>query len=62
MLEAVKFPARVADLDAGLPDVDRDALPHLRVGDGGSTRSGGVKWGAGGGRRIEPAFVKTPDV
>jgi hypothetical protein len=43
MLEAVKFPARVADLDAGLPDVDRDALPHLRVGGGeSSTRSGGV--------------------
>ena len=29
VLEAVKLPARVADLDAGLPDVDRDALPHL---------------------------------
>lgn len=29
VLEAVKFPARVADLDAGLPDVDGDALPHL---------------------------------
>lgn len=41
VLEAVKFPARVADLDTGLPDVDRDALPHLRRGGGGSTGSGG---------------------
>lgn len=28
MLEAVELPARVSDLDAGLADVDRDALPH----------------------------------
>lgn len=28
MLEAVKLPARVPDLDTGLADVDRDALPH----------------------------------
>jgi hypothetical protein len=28
VLEAVELPARVADLDAGLADVDRDALPH----------------------------------
>jgi hypothetical protein len=62
MLEAVKFPARVADLDAGLPDVDRDALPHLRVGGGGLDEIWGCEVGAGGGRRIEPAFVKTPDV
>ena len=30
MLEAVKFPARIADLDTGLTDVDRDALSHFR--------------------------------
>ena len=30
MLEAVKLPAGVADLDPGLPDVDRDALSQLR--------------------------------
>ncbi|RWW64095.1 hypothetical protein BHE74_00028688 [Ensete ventricosum] len=30
MLEAVKLPAGVADLNPGLPDVDRDALSHLR--------------------------------
>jgi hypothetical protein len=28
MLEAVQLPARVSDLDTGLADVDRDALPH----------------------------------
>ena len=28
MLEAVELPARVPDLDTGLADVDRDALPH----------------------------------
>ena len=28
MLEAVKLPARVSDLDTGLADVDRDAFPH----------------------------------
>ena len=28
MLEAVELPARVSDLDTGLADVDRDALPH----------------------------------
>lgn len=30
MLEAVKLPASVADLDTGLTDVDRNALPHFR--------------------------------
>jgi len=29
MLEAVELPARVADLAAGLPDVDGDALAHF---------------------------------
>jgi hypothetical protein len=29
VLEAVKFPARIADLDTGLTDVDRNALPHF---------------------------------
>jgi hypothetical protein len=28
VLEAVELPAGVADLDTGLADVDRDALPH----------------------------------
>lgn len=28
VLEAVELPARVPDLDTGLADVDRDALPH----------------------------------
>ena len=32
MLEAVQLPARVSDLDTGLADVDRDALPHGVVG------------------------------
>ena len=32
MLEAVKLPARVSNLDTGLADVDRDALPHGAVG------------------------------
>jgi hypothetical protein len=32
MLEAVELPARVSDLDTGLADVDRDALPHGVVG------------------------------
>lgn len=31
VLEAVKFPARIADLDTGLTDVDRNALPHFRI-------------------------------
>lgn len=30
VLEAVKFPARIADLNASLADVDRDALSHFR--------------------------------
>lgn len=30
MLEAIKFPARIADLNTGLADVDRDALSHFR--------------------------------
>ena len=30
MLEAVKLPTRVSDLDTSLTDVDRDALPHFR--------------------------------
>ena len=34
MLEAIELPARVPDLDTGLADVDRDALPH----GGGSER------------------------
>ena len=42
MLEAVQLPARVSDLDTGLADVDRDALPHGVVG--------GVGWGGGGGK------------
>lgn len=29
MLEAVELPARVADLDSGLANVDADALTHL---------------------------------
>ena len=32
MLEAVKLPARVSNLDTGLADVDRDALPHGAIG------------------------------
>jgi hypothetical protein len=28
MLEAIQLPAGIADLDAGLADVDRDALSH----------------------------------
>ena len=31
MLEAVKLPTRVSDLDTSLTDVDRDALPHFRL-------------------------------
>lgn len=30
MFEAVKFPASVSDLNTGLTDVNRDALPHGR--------------------------------
>ena len=30
MLEAVKFPASIADLNTGLADVDRNALSHCR--------------------------------
>ena len=29
MLEAVKFPASIADLNTGLTDVDRNALSHF---------------------------------
>lgn len=32
MFKTVKLPARIADLDSGLSDVNRDALPHLDVG------------------------------
>ena len=31
MLEAVKLPAGIADLDAGLPDVYAYDLPHLPI-------------------------------
>jgi hypothetical protein len=45
VLEAVELPARVADLDAGLPDVDRDAFPHLppQVASSNSGRSLRIK-------------------
>ena len=42
MLEAVELPARVSDLDTGLTDVDRDALPH-----GVDGRVGRRRWGMG---------------
>lgn len=29
MLEAVQLPAGISDLDTGLTDVDRNALPHF---------------------------------
>lgn len=29
VLEAVEFPTGIADLNPGLTDVDRDALPHF---------------------------------
>jgi hypothetical protein len=41
MLEAVQLPARVSDLDTGLADVDRDALPH-DVGQVRRRRRGGM--------------------
>jgi hypothetical protein len=31
MLEAVKFPAGISDLDTGLTNVNRDALPHFQI-------------------------------
>ena len=33
MLEAVKFPGSIADLNTGLTDVDRNALSHFKEGD-----------------------------
>jgi hypothetical protein len=45
MFEAVQLPARVSDLDTGLADVDRDALPHAV---GRVRRRGEVGWGGGG--------------
>lgn len=30
MFKAVKLPASIADLNSGLSDVDRNALPHFR--------------------------------
>ena len=33
MLEAVKFPGIIADLNSGLTDVDWNALSHFREGD-----------------------------
>jgi hypothetical protein len=48
MLEAVEFPARVSDLDTGLADVDRDALPHGVVGRMGRRR----RWGMGEGGKL----------
>ncbi len=35
VLQAVQLPAGVAHLDAGLADVDGDALAHVAVGGGG---------------------------
>jgi hypothetical protein len=46
MLKAVELPARVSDLDTGLADVDRDALPH-GVGGRVVVRR---RWGMGGGK------------
>jgi hypothetical protein len=37
MLEAVKLPARVTGLDAGLTDVDGDDFTHGKVGGWGKT-------------------------
>ena len=33
MLEVVKFPGSIADVNTGLTDVDRNALSHFREGD-----------------------------
>jgi hypothetical protein len=48
MLKAVELPARVSDLDTGLADVDRDALPH-GVGGRVVVRR---RWGMGGGGKL----------
>jgi hypothetical protein len=58
MLEAVKLPARVSDLDTGLADVDRDALPHGGVGKEGRRRWEMGGGGSSGSRR--EASTKTP--
>nr|CAB3498375.1 unnamed protein product [Digitaria exilis] len=59
MLEAVELPARVSDLDTGLADVDRDALPHGVVGRVGRR----LRLEMGRGEKLESrreASTKTP--
>lgn len=57
MLEAVKLPARISDLNTGLTDVNRDALSHLRrLGVGCSDGEGRLKEKT----EEERAFIKTP--
>jgi hypothetical protein len=51
MLKAVQLPARVSDLDTGLADVDRNALPHGVVVRDGAAADGG-NWEKG--ERFEP--------
>ena len=41
MLEAVKFPAGIANLNTGLADVDRDALSHFSLRKGRELRREG---------------------
>jgi hypothetical protein len=59
VLEAVKFPARIADLDTGLTDVDGNALPHFRI----EISNKGIEEGEfriNEEIRNETAYMKTP--
>jgi hypothetical protein len=58
MLEAVKLPASVSNLDTGLADVDRDALPHGAVGRVERRREMGGGFKSFGSQR--EASTKTP--
>lgn len=59
MLEAVKFPAGIANLDTGLTNVDRDALSHfLRKIEGIIEEA--LEIGRDGRAKGRLAFMKTP--
>ena len=59
MLEAVKFPAGISDLNTGLADVDRDALSHFRCLKRKRQRKK-MKRGRRSKYKDKKAFMKTP--
>ena len=59
MLETVELPARVANLDSSLPDMDGETFPHDCFWDGGWCKV--LVQGAGAGWRLVQGAPQTRD-